>query len=501
MDIGLLPRVDLDLDSLCHIADHLSGSDLLSLLRTCKDMYSVCRRLVLRYVNLSQYEPDQLRQFCSDVLADPDTRAPQIRSLEIHHSCPEDPVVRQDVIGALIKVLTYACNLETLRIWDFDCLLDANSRVAPVMLSLQSLRSLCCFCPLCDVPLTLETISQLRAPLDTIYLGLSTDDPDISGRLDKFAGSLVNLTLVGIAFQSDVCFPHIQSFRLEEQYTIIPRLQPLVHWFPNLASLVMPPDIGHALDYLPWFKEGGEGTALGYRQENEVFQNSQKNWSSLDYLEATVEIAWLLAIACPIRHIVLHIHTLDDATRIREAVRGTRTSRITAVLQIHRSAATGEDIKRTLCAIAASEASRLALLFTGWWLVELSAEDLAQALLASLPSVTLEYLFIDMNKSIYDDTYSLVGLSSLISEFQRLLEERLAREIFEQVPSLRCLLFRKLSTRILYTRPSKDAQLPVCQYLSNDEYLASRKAEGMQCSWEVDIGCSWPRERPICIVP
>ena len=122
-------------------------------------------------------------------------------------------------------------------------------------------------------------------------------------------------------------------------------------------------------------------------------------------------------------------------------------------------------------------------------------------MLSSATSEQFKHFSLDFNPAVYQDTRFSDDLRAMLSDVRRLLEENIAREILAKVPSLCYFLFRGLSARILWHRVGDNADTILRDELSETQYKALRMTGEMQCSWEVDESCSWPRERLINIIP
>ena len=112
--------MSMNYDVLCIIASFLSITDLLSMMRTCKDMYMQgVGRLLSSGVHLTDRT---IPGFCQLVFKDKETRLAALRQLSFsityYGSCPTDQVTY--CIRLLVEVLTHATNLRSVSISHYD---------------------------------------------------------------------------------------------------------------------------------------------------------------------------------------------------------------------------------------------------------------------------------------------------------------------------------------------------------------------------------------------
>ena len=311
----------LNFDILCLICNDLTDvSDVLSFALTCSALRprALQRRLRMSPVVLSL--PDSVERFHRFIFADQTSRAPYLYGLTVSVDSQYASRDGPDFTKSLVAILKAAVHLEYLY---FPMAL--GFRVRATVAKMTTLRYLTIFSGHhSPPPLEARALKHLLASLRSLLHRLCITEygtAEISAsflhdRLSHFAPTLESLTVED--FPLDIPPPSVTTpFTALQSLSIgaaphhphFYRLDILLRLFPNLdgtlsLSRFMPP-----VDQYAPLREQSKEAQTDY------------TWPRLDRVVYSAELAFMMALRCPIRCMDIDGPVLQEATYLAEALR------------------------------------------------------------------------------------------------------------------------------------------------------------------------------------
>ncbi|OCH85230.1 hypothetical protein OBBRIDRAFT_839111 [Obba rivulosa] len=288
---GYRAQMPLNHDVLCLIASSLPISDLLSMMRTCRDIHAFgVGRLLSSGIHLRN---NAIAGFCRFVLRDAHTRLPALRklsfSIDAYTYCAPDANSLTPSIDLLIQLLSQASQLHTLSISHFADLVQLGSqRMVSSFSGLFGLKVLCVH----DVDVNGREVFHHMHQLTSVEVHFSTfDEVDPLPMFASSSATLEVLRVLRCSFRqlTTVQFSGVGVLQLDPSDYV--EAAPLLEAFPNLHTLQtvaarIPSDYPSRLQA---FHEG-----------NHVF-HTRRSWTQLRAVKGDIISLYALALVHPVR--------------------------------------------------------------------------------------------------------------------------------------------------------------------------------------------------------
>ncbi|PIL27908.1 hypothetical protein GSI_09943 [Ganoderma sinense ZZ0214-1] len=315
-----IPRLDIDvLQAIC--SSIACVHDLLSVSQTCSLMWRIATREVLHTHTIRLTSSKAIRSFRMFILNRKATHAHHVRSLAISGSSTwytGPPLCFDDAAADfLMDILDCTVKLDSLHLSLTSQSLRVDpARIAAVFAGLSSLTSLSLKDP--GQRWAHHALDALKAPLRIRALTVHAErklviqpvlqpGPYFRTFL-RFSTSstLTSLRLDQAPIYDDSSFPHLPQFHSVRSLAITgpleraPRLAALLHLFPSLDDTL----------YLRQSVRTGiqlfidPSASSDVREQNRRAQDAFR-WARLDRLDCNAEIAGVLALRCPVRHLTI----------------------------------------------------------------------------------------------------------------------------------------------------------------------------------------------------
>ena len=314
------PRLNFDvLRYACNFITDVSDAFSLSL--TCSDLRRVAlqRRLWISPIILSTTL--SIHMFHSFIFSDPAARAPYIYGLDFasfyYDAENEDTRNRSDAaVRHIVTLLESATRLQYLQFQT-----AAGAQVLATAAKVASLRELIVLSGVYDDGATLHRfLSTLSSPLRRLCIETAVPDDVrasmLHGSLAHLAPTLEVLQLEDFPLDlspSSVTTPFTAMRTLKiKAMSFVSRWY--VRWglFPRLETLVV--------DYMDKRFVGHDFAAARERSRD---AQEPCTWSCLDHVVCEADIAYIMALECPIRRMDLTVSSAQPLLRLRETLRHT----------------------------------------------------------------------------------------------------------------------------------------------------------------------------------
>ncbi|PIL27923.1 hypothetical protein GSI_09958 [Ganoderma sinense ZZ0214-1] len=338
LDIGrpqmhrAIPRLDLDV--LQAICSSIAGvHDLLSVAQTCSLMWRIATREVLRTHTIHLTSSKAIRSFHMFILNHKATHAHHVRSLAISGSSTwytGPPLCFDDAAADfLMDILDCTVKLDSLHLSLTSQSLRVDpARIAVVFAGLSSLTSLSLKDPgqrwahyaldALPVQAPLRTLT-VHAERKLVIQPVLEPGPYFRTFLRfSISSTLTSLRLDQAPIYDDSSFPHLPQFHsvrslaITEPLERAPRLAALLHLFPSLDGTLYLRQSFRTGMQLFIDPSASDDAREQNRRAQDVFR-----WAGLDRLDCNAEIAGVLALQCPVRHLTIDRFDLKAVEAVR----------------------------------------------------------------------------------------------------------------------------------------------------------------------------------------
>ncbi|PIL31130.1 hypothetical protein GSI_05826 [Ganoderma sinense ZZ0214-1] len=312
------PRLNFDvLRSICNELTEVS--DVLSFALTCSTLRKGALQRRLRMSSVFLSGPDSVQRFHKFIFADPTSRAPYIYGLTLYPHSNYAPNGDPHFQKCLVAILEAAVRLEHL---DFPTTIGHS--VCSAVTKMTTLRELAVvsdansYDPHNPEPLS-DLLTALRSPLQ--YLGIAGyESGQISAsflhyHLPHFASTLESLRLGDfsfniISFAVTTPFTAMRSLHLSSMHQAeFYRLDVLLRLFPNLDDTLVLKGYSPSIYRYPLSREQSKEVQRDY------------TWPGLYRVTYSVALAFMMALRCPIRSMVIYGSVREEAQYLTEVLR------------------------------------------------------------------------------------------------------------------------------------------------------------------------------------
>lgn len=326
--------LDVVLDRVEHTPDLLSWSLTCSSLRSAALKRLLSRRITLRIMK-GMKGKESVRSLHTCIWADRNSpRVQYIRAMEIHFSSAlredELPESQHAETARLVHdILTHAINLSSLTLPMYRYSLSEHPTISAALANLPNL---------CELSISGQTSSpqelvrSMRSPLRSLTTDFITRGEEIlwTPRIyHQFIGHLATtlevLTLSHLSLNDDspskaIRYESLRSLSINIDST--PLLEQLLDWAPAISVLNAPEGCFRLIE-----SEYGD-----IRSRNLAIQAARGSWKGLRRLVSNPAMLYMLALSCPIQHLVVSSCHARNKIYITEALRGNPVPRLSLTI-------------------------------------------------------------------------------------------------------------------------------------------------------------------------
>ena len=311
----------LNFDVLHLICNQLTEvSDVLSFSLTCSTLRNGALQRRLRMSPLILSSPESVERFYMFIFSDPTSRAPHLHGLSISRNFDYTSKDISQLIHCLVAILREAVHLEYL---SFPASLGL--RVCAAVAKMTTLRDLTVFSgryspPEHQTSALMHLLAALRSPIRSLYLtdhGMDEISASfIHDYLPHLAPTLESLTMEN--FPLDISPPSVtMPFKALRSLSIgCTPLQP--HFYRLDVLLRLFPNLDGTLFLNKFVPPAGQYAAL--REQSKDAQRDY-TWPRLDRVIFSAELAFMMALRCPIRCMDIDGPVLQEVPYLVEALR------------------------------------------------------------------------------------------------------------------------------------------------------------------------------------
>lgn len=292
-------------DVLLYAMAYMPPDDISRFMRTCHTLYKLGVRELMEEYKVSLVhvaERRRLLSFHRFMFKSPE-RPSYLRTLDIDsslgaadydYSVEEDPAVLPPrvtrMVPTIVKVLQGACNLQTLFLDCHDDFLGSDAGFTSALASFKNLDGIVFY----NVgKMGHKALQQMRSPLSCATIEYAMEQEQDTLLLPALSGFKDHLQLIlrldyppRILADVDLHFLRVDTLDMKIMSWDLSH-RDLAYTFPNLAELLI--DCIHLVS----------DAADAERGKNETPAN--QSWEALDILSCDPEVAYVLAIKCPVR--------------------------------------------------------------------------------------------------------------------------------------------------------------------------------------------------------
>ncbi|EMD40323.1 hypothetical protein CERSUDRAFT_91039 [Gelatoporia subvermispora B] len=303
-------RSTLVYDVFDYLMAFLETRELLSVMSTCRTLYNIALRHLLRAPIQLGLDTSRQTSFCDFVLADAQRRCSLIRRFGFYAFVDQlrtsDGAQPSCPIDKLIRVLGHSQNLRALEIGVSDELVTYPG-FSRALTSNHNLKSLSFWC-YTDSKETISILRSLQCPLVSLRVYFTANlTPDIQALLAHLAPYLQTLHTGGVKFPKTVSTPFTKLHTLTLRSRVMNfDAHHLAQLFPNLQSLVFECDVNPV-----------DKTAIDDSWKR-ITPHKDAGWSRLQHIRGSVENLHQLGLTCPVDYVELELNVAADIDRAAE---------------------------------------------------------------------------------------------------------------------------------------------------------------------------------------